>query len=69
LTAALLLAALLCAGQGEWGYGAIGNVGMVIEISKVFAVNLEVAGIVQVNRYDHVTHAIADPALSLSWRF
>jgi hypothetical protein len=59
----------LGASPGEWGYGAVGNLGMAIEISKVFAVNLEVAGIVQVNRYDHTTHAIADPALSLSWRF
>lgn len=51
------------------GYGAIANVGAAMEVFPNFSVNAEVAGIIQVNRYDAITHGIVSPSVAVSWNF
>ncbi|HYF01918.1 MAG TPA: hypothetical protein VEC36_00970, partial [Patescibacteria group bacterium] len=55
--------------SNEWGYGAIVNLGAAMEIFTNITLNAEVAGIVQVNQYDNITHGVVSPSVSLGWTF
>jgi len=56
-------------GSGEWGWGVIGNMGIAISLAKTFRVNMEAAGIRQVNKYDRRTDDIFAPGITVSAAF
>lgn len=55
--------------HAEWGYGAIGNLGVSIELVQRFTLYLELAGIVQVNVYEYTTNALFSPNAGIAWTF
>lgn len=59
----------LSADRAEWGYGMIGNLGSAIQLAQSLRANVEIVGVIQVNRYDNITHGIFAPSIGLGWSF
>lgn len=59
----------LSTAPAQWGYGLIGNIGTSIVFNPSIRIYAEVAGIVQVNVYDKITHGILAPSVGLAVTF
>jgi len=59
----------LSTAPAQWGYGLIGNLGTSITLGSSFRIYAEVAGIVQVNQYDRITHGVFAPSVGLALTF
>ncbi len=55
--------------DNEWGYGLIANLGSNFDLSDHFSINAELAGIIQRNQFDRITHGIIAPSIGLSVYF
>ncbi len=54
----------------RWGYAFTGNLGANVDLVANFSAGLELAAIVQVNRYDRTVSALPLlPSLSAAWKF
>ncbi|MBS1913953.1 MAG: hypothetical protein JST22_18335 [Bacteroidetes bacterium] len=53
----------------RYGYGLVGNLGTSLEIIEHLTLHAEVAGIVQVNQAESITHGILAPSLGIDWGF
>lgn len=51
------------------GWGAIANTGMHYRITQEFSILAELTTVVQINRFDNVTHVIASPVFGLSYQW
>ncbi len=50
----------------QWGWGWVLNSGVALKLSKNIAVNLEVAGIQQINKYEGRSNFVVAPSINLS---
>ena len=50
----------------QWGWGAMGNLGVTAQLTKIIRLNIEVAGIYQINKFDRRTDSIFSPNIGLS---
>jgi len=49
----------------EWGWGVLTNLGLALKISEHFNLNLEVAGIAQINEFEDKSNFVVAPSLNL----
>jgi len=49
----------------EWGWGVLTNLGLAWKISKYFNLNIEVAGIAQINEFEGKSNFVVAPSLNL----
>jgi len=50
----------------QWGWGLMGNLGLIARLTKIIRLNIEVAGLYQINKFDRKTDSIFSPNIGIS---